>query len=319
MTILIIGGTGFIGSFLARELLLQTSEDLILFDYVLNHDRITDISSNPRISLYQGDVSKRSDMEVILSENKNISEIFHFGSLMPPLTESNLKDAFKVNIEGTFNVLEVAREYEVPKVIYSSSGAVYGPGVDLPVTEKTFRDPWTMYGVGKACSEVMGGFYTKRHNVQFTAIRFPALIGPGRTGKGMTMYSNNIIQYPAQNEKAICNVEEDVTIPIMYIKDASRFLVELSKRNDIPEQAYNIEGPWISAEKLAELVKTEIPEAEIEYQPDPELTFQLKSWEMMKGDDSLVREELGYSPKYTPKEFVKDFIKEVRSNPHFHI
>jgi nucleoside-diphosphate-sugar epimerase len=105
----------------------------------------------------------------------------------------------------------------------------------------------------------------------------------------------------------------------MYIKDASRFLVELSKRNDIPEQAYNIEGPWISAEKLAKLVKTEIPEAEIKYQPDPELTFQLKSWEMMKGDDSLVREELGYSPKYSPKEFVKDFIEEVRSNPHFHI
>ena len=319
MTILIIGGTGFIGSFLAREMITQTFEDLILFDFIINKDRIEDISSIPRISLHKGDVSKYSDLESILSDNDSINTIFHFGSLMPPMTEINLIDAFKINIEGTFNVLEVTRKYKVPKVIYSSSGAVYGPGVDLPITEKTYRDPWTMYGVGKTCSEVLGGFYTKRHNVQFIAIRFPALIGPGRTGKGMTMYANNIVQYPAQNERAICNVEEDVTIPMMYIKDASRFLVELSKRNDIPEQAYNIEGPWISAEKLAEMVKMEIPDAIIEYNPDPELTFQLKSWEMMKGDDSLVREDLGYSPKYTPEEFVKDFIKEVRSNPHFQI
>jgi nucleoside-diphosphate-sugar epimerase len=319
MSILVIGGTGFIGSFLTRELLASTSEKLILFDFLINKERISDFSSNPRVTLIQGDVSKRTDIESILTDNETISLIYHFSSLMPPLTEMNLSDAFRINIKGTFNVLEAARSFEVPKVIYSSSGAVYGPGVDLPVTEKTYRDPWTMYGAGKVCSEVLGGYYRKRQGIDFTSIRFPALLGPGRTGKGMTMFANNIIQYPAQNEKAICNVEEDVTIPMMYIKDASRFLVDLSKRNDFSEQAYNIEGPWISAEELASLVKLEIPDANIEYQPDPALTFQLKSWEMMKGDDSLVQYDLGYSPKFSPEEFVNDFIREVRTNKHFQI
>jgi len=141
---------------------------------------------------------------------------------MPPLTESELTDAFNINIQGTFNVLEYARLFNVSQVIYSSSGAIYGPGVELPVKEQSFRDPWTMYGVGKVCSEVLGSFYHRRKGVRFTSIRFPALIGPGRTGKGMTIFANNIIQYPAQGEKAICNVEEDIAVPLIYIKDSTK-------------------------------------------------------------------------------------------------
>jgi nucleoside-diphosphate-sugar epimerase len=319
LTILITGGTGFIGSFLARDLLKSTSEDLILFDYVLNNKRISDFASNSRITLVQGDVSNKEKVENIFTKFEPITCVFHFGSLMPPLTELELQNAFRVNIQGTFNILEAARLSKVQKVIYSSSGAVYGPGVDLLVTEKTFRDPWTMYGVGKVCSEVLGSYYSKRQDMNFTAIRFPALIGPGRTGKGMTIFANNIIQYPAQNEKAICNVESDVTIPMIYIKDASYFLTSLLERNYIPEQAYNIDGTWISAEELANIVKSEIPDAVIEYQADPELTIQLKSWEMMKGNDELVRTDLDYSPKYSPEEFVKDFINEVQSKDYFRI
>ncbi|MHA1213675.1 MAG: hypothetical protein ACTSPG_00080 [Candidatus Hodarchaeales archaeon] len=67
------------------------------------------------------------------------------------------------------------------------------------------------------------------------------------------------------------------------------------------------------------MVKNQIPNAEIEYEPDPVLSFQLKSWEMMKGDDSLIRKELGFKPLYGPEEFVIDFINEVKDKPYFRI
>jgi nucleoside-diphosphate-sugar epimerase len=238
---------------------------------------------------------------------------------MPPITEEKLESSFRINIQGTFNILECARQFSIPRVIYSSSGAVYGPGVDLPITEKSFRDPWTFYGVGKVCSEVLGTYYSRRQNINFTSLRFPALIGPGRTGKGMTIYSNNIIQYPAQGVKTICNVEPDVTIPILYIKDATLALKKILDSKDIPEFAYNLDGFWISAEDLAQFVQKEIPDASIEYEPDLQLSFQLKSWSMLKGDNNLIRKDLDFVPKYPPELFVKDFIQEVRVNPQFQI
>jgi threonine 3-dehydrogenase len=304
MTILITGGTGFIGSYLARELISSVTEDILLFDYYINGKRITDLIDNPKIHIIQGDITGWTDLVSLFKEH-NFSSIFHFGSLMPPYTEEELEKAFKINIQGTFNILELARLFNVSRVVYSSSAAIYGPGVDLPVTEKTIRDPWTMYGVGKALSEILGSYYSKRQNIEFVAFRFPALIGAGRKGEGMTMWANNIIQYPAQLEKATCNVEPDVTVPILYIKDATRLLASLLNLERVPE--------------LETLVKAEIPEAVINYDPDPMLTIQLKSWEMMRGDDSLIRKELGFQPIFTPTEFVSDFIREVREKSYFRI
>ncbi len=319
MTILITGGTGFIGSFLAKELLDTTSEDIMLYDFIINEKRMISFEKNPRIKVLRGDISKWPELHSQFEKLEEISTIYHFGSLMPPLTESELRDAFKINIQGTLNILECARLFNIPRVIYSSSGAIYGPGVDLPVTEHSYRDPWTMYGVGKVCSEVLGSFYHRRQGVNFTSIRFPALIGPGRTGQGMTIFANNIIQFPAQGEKAICNVEEDIAVPLIYIKDSTKFLASLHDREDIPEQAYNIDGVWVTAEDLASYVQQEIPDAIIEYEPDPELTFMLRSWSMMKGESEAIFKDLGYSPSYSPKELVKDFIAEVRTTPEYKI
>ncbi len=318
MVIIISGGTGFIGSFLAREFLNNTTETIILFDFILNKSRITDIISNSKINLIQGDVSNWADTVNLFKKFDDIRALYHFGSLMPPYTEEQLNKAFQINIMGTFNVLECAKLFQIPKIVYSSSGAIYGPGVDLPVTEKSYRDPWTFYGVGKVCSEVLGAYYHRRQGIKFVTIRFPALIGPGRIGKGMTMWANNIIQYPAQGERAICNVEPDVSVPMLYIKDVTKLLADIIDR-DLSETAFNLDGYWLKAKDLEKLVKNELPDAVIEYDPDPVLSFQLKSWEMMKGDDSQTRKLLEFSPKFNPETIVSDFIEDVKKNSHFQI
>ncbi len=316
MTTLITGGTGFTGSFLARHLIETTNEDLILFDYIINEKRIQDFKNNSRIEIIRGDLSSWSEIKRL--SNSSIDNIFHFGSLMPPFTETKIKTAFQVNIQGTFHILEYAHLFGVSNVFYASSAAVYSPGVDLPITENTYREPLTMYGVGKVCSEVMGVYYRRRKNINFVTLRFPALIGPGRSGVGMTIYANNIIQYPAQGMKAICNVDPDITIPMLYIKDAIKLLGSLLKQ-DITEPAYNFDGFWVSARELAHFVQKEIPNAVIEYEPDTELSFLLKFLSMMEGDDTLVRKDLEFRPEFTPEKFVEDLIFEVQRNPQYKI
>ncbi|MFX0015295.1 MAG: NAD-dependent epimerase/dehydratase family protein [Promethearchaeota archaeon] len=319
MTILITGGTGHLGSFLARHLLEITDERLILFDYIINQKRIRDIEKHPKIQIIQGDISCWSEVIPLFQSQSLIKTIYHFGSLMPPFTENKSQTAFRINIQGTFNILECAHLFGVSSVFYSSSAAIYSPGVDLPINEKTYREPLTMYGVGKVCSEVMGGYYHRRKNIAFLTLRFPAIIGPGRTGTGMTMYANNIIQYPAQGLPAVCNVEPDITIPILYVKDAVKLLGSLLERETISESAYNLDGYWISALNLAELVQNEIPDTIVKYEPDLELSYLLRFLSMMKGDGKLARKDLEFTPNYPPKEFVKDFIAEIRRNPHYQI
>ena len=319
MTILITGGTGFIGSFLAHHLIETTNEELILLDYIINEKRIQDLRNNPRVKIVQGDLSCWSELVPFFKHQHSINTVFHFGALMPPFTETKIESAFQINIQGTLNILECARIFGVSNVFYSSSIALYGPGVDLPITEKSYRDPWTFYGVCKVCSEVLGMFYYRRKNINFISLRFPALIGPGRIGAGMTMYANNIIQYPAQGMKAVCNVDPDVIIPILYVKDVINLLASLLEEQSVPDQIYNLDGYWLAAEDLANLVKEEIPEAVIEYDPDPELSFQLKSWSMLEGDDGLIRKDLNYQSIYPPKKFVKDFIDEVRGKLQYQI
>ncbi|MFX1283779.1 MAG: NAD-dependent epimerase/dehydratase family protein [Promethearchaeota archaeon] len=319
MTTLITGGTGFIGSFLARHLTETTNEELILYDYIINEKRIKDLKDNSRVLIIQGDLSNWSELKSCFDSHQPIENIFHFGSLMPPHTETKTEDAFRVNIQGTFNILECASLFSTSNVYYSSSAAIYSPGVDLPITEKTYREPLTMYGVGKVCSEVLGTFYHRRKNVNFVTLRLPALIGPGRTGAGMTIYANNIIQYPAQGLKGVCNVEPEITIPILYIKDVTQLLGSLLERKSISEQAYNLDGFWISAKELANLVQQEIPEAVIEYEPDDELSILLKFLSMMEGDDTLTRKDLNFKPVYSPEKLVKDFISEVQENPQYKV
>ncbi|UCG02523.1 MAG: NAD(P)-dependent oxidoreductase [Candidatus Heimdallarchaeota archaeon] len=319
MTTLITGGTGFTGSFLARHLTKTTNEDLILFDYIINEKRIHDLKDNSRVKIIQGNLSSWSEITKLSDSSQGIDNIFHFGSLMPPFTETSTETAFQVNIQGTFNILEFAHLSGASNVFYASSAAVYSPGVDLPITEKSYREPLTMYGVGKVCSEVMGVYYRRRKNINFLTLRFPAIIGPGRSGAGMTIYANNIIQFPAQGMKAICNVEPDITIPILYIKDVTRLLGSLLEHEDINEPAYNLDGFWVSAQELAHLVQKEIPEAVIEYEPDSELSILLRFLSMMEGDDALVRKDLEFNPIYTPEKLVKDFILEVQRNPNYKV
>lgn len=155
--------------------------------------------------------------------------------------------------------------------------------------------------------------------MNFISVRFPALIGPGRVGSGMTMYANNIIQYPSQNCQAVANVEPDVTVPMLYIKDATLLLTKLLEMEKFSEQAYNLDGFWISAEELASIVRKELPDAKITFEPDYQLSFQLKSWSLLKGDDSLVRKDLNFSPSFSQEMFVRDFIKEVQENDFYKI
>lgn len=158
MNVLITGGTGFIGSQLAR-FLLEKGDKVTLFDIEPNLGLIGNIKD--KVNVVRGDLGCLSDV-LSAAKNHNAELIYHTGALLSARSEKYPVSAFRANLVGTFNVLEVARLLEVGTVMFASSIATFGEGVSKPVPNEAPQKPMTMYGVTTVASERLGEYYCRR-------------------------------------------------------------------------------------------------------------------------------------------------------------
>ncbi|MCX8118955.1 MAG: NAD-dependent epimerase/dehydratase family protein [Desulfobacterota bacterium] len=315
MAKLITGGLGFIGVNLARAL-LKKGEKVVLFDVVTKTPLIHDIKEE--VKIVQGDLASWAEVMDVVKRNK-IDGIYHTGALLSASAEERPTTAYRVNAGGTFNVLEAAKLFDVERVIYLSTIATYGLGIPERVNEETIQMPISMYGVTKVFSERLGEYYHRKFGVDFRAVRFPSVIGPGRGPGGASAYSTLIIQEPALGRPYQCFVDEEARIPLLYIKDAVDSLITLYEADGkkLKRRVYNIAGFSPTARELAEEVKKHLPKALIDFKPVPELVEVVHSWPKYM-DETKAHEEWGWQTKYFLKETVKDFIEEVQAHPEIY-
>jgi len=310
MNILITGGTGFIGSHLAR-FLHQKGEKITLFDIEPNLSLIEDIKG--KVNVARGDLACLSDV-LSVTKNNSVELIYHVGALLSAKAEEYPIAAFRTNLVGTFNVLEAARLFEVKTVMFASSIATFGEGVSDPVSNEAPQKPTTMYGVTKVASERLGEYYYKRCGVDFRALRLPSVVGPGRGPGGASAYSTLMIEKPAREESYQVYVSENSKIPILYIKDALRAFMGLQTADEanLRRRVYNIGGISPTAGQIAGSVRRYIKNARLEFSPDKEMQKIVDSWPEVL-DETRAREEWGWTVKYNLDDMVENFIKEVRS------
>lgn len=308
---LITGGLGFIGVNLAHAL-IKKGEEVVLFDIVSSSPLIRDIKNE--VKIVQGNLASWAEVLEVVKQYQ-IDGIYHTGALLSASAEEKPITAYEVNAGGTFNVLEAARLFNVKRVIFTSTIASYGLGLDR-VNEDTLQMPISMYGVTKVFSERLGEYYHRKFGVDFRAVRLPSVIGPGRGAGGASAYSTLMISEPALKRPYQVAVEEDVIMPILYIKDCVDCLIRLYEVDNtrLKRRVYCIAGFSPTAKEIADEVKRVIPHADIQFKPDRELTEIVKSWPKYL-DESKASEEWGWKTKYFLKETVEDFIKEVQSHP----
>jgi len=310
MNILITGGTGFIGSQLAR-FLLEKGDKVTLFDIEPNLSLIGNIKD--KANVVRGDLACLSD--VLSAIKKHDAELIsHTGALLSARSEKYPVAAFRANLVGTFNVLEVARLLEVGTVMFASSIATFGEGVSNPVPNEAPQKPMTMYGVTKVASERLGEYYYRRFGVNFRALRLPSIVGLGRGSGGASAYSTLMIEKPARGESYQVYVSQDSKIPILYIKDALRAFMGLQEANEtkLRRRVYNIGGISPTAGEIAESVRIYVKNSGLKFSPDKTMQEIVDGWPEAL-DETRAREEWGWSLKYNLNEMVEDFIKEVRS------
>lgn len=309
MKILITGGTGFIGSHLAR-FLHQKREKIVLFDVNPRLSLVEDIKSE--VNVVRGDLSCLSDVLSAVKNNK-VEIIYHTGALVSATAEEYPITAFRTNLVGTFNVLEAAHLFDVKMVIFMSTIAAFGEGVSDPVPNEAAQRPTTIYGITKVAGERLGEYYHRRFKVNFRALRFPSIVGAGRGLGGASSYSSLMIEKPARGESYQVYVGQDSQIPILYVKDALRALICLQKADEakLKRRVYNIGGISPTAKQIAESVKRYIKNARLEFSPDKKMQEIVDSWPKSL-DETRAREEWGWIAKYSLDDMVEDFIKEIK-------
>lgn len=319
MSILITGGTGFVGSGIARRL-VGRGERVVLFDVAPRMERISDIKD--RVKLVHGDLKVWPEVMNVIKEN-NIEGIFHLGSLLSGAAEENPWTAYQVIVSGTMHVLEGARLFGVKRVVFSSTLATYGLGTGKVIDDQTLQRPFSIYGASKLFGEHLGRFYRRKFGLDFRCVRYCGVVGPGT--KTLPRYAEHLclmIENSALGKSYECIVHEEGAIPLMYFKDAIRAteMLYYAPPNQIKTVCYNLTGvsPTPTAKQLESTVKKFIPEANITFKPIPELVAFFKEFyqSMEMVDDSCSRLEWDWQPLFIDLEkMVEDFIQEVRMNP----
>lgn len=316
MRVLITGGTGFIGSELAR-LLLSRGDTVILFDVAPNLARVADMDGD--VVVVSGNLAYSSEVFNVVKNNQ-VERIFHLGSMLSVPSNANPWAAFQANVVGTMNILEAARLFEVPRVVFSSTVATYGIGTGSRVDDLTLQRPTTMYGSCKLYSECLGRFFRTRFGLDFRGVRFPSVVGPGARVKHVSQYYAWMIEYSALGKPFKCFVAEDTRGPAMYFKDAVHALDLVSQAafERIKTVNYNCAGiaPTPTAKELELAVKEAIPAASITYAPEDDIMEFYKTMHIEVFDDRAAREEWDWQPKYADlTTVIADFVSELREHP----
>ncbi|RLF96496.1 L-threonine 3-dehydrogenase [Thermococci archaeon] len=244
----------------------------------------------------------------------DIDTIYHMAAILSAVGEQKPQLAFNVNLIGLYNVLEVGREYKLERIMVPSSIAAFGPETPKDNTpNETILRPTTMYGVTKVAGELLGNYYFYKYGVDVRGVRFPGIISSKTLpGGGTTDYAVAIYYEAIKNKRYTCFVREDTVLPMMYMPDAIKALMDLADA-DISKLKhhcdFNVNAMSFSAGELAASIKKHIPEFICEYKPDYRQEIA-DSWPRSL-DDSAARDEWGWKPEYDLPAMTKDMLEKL--------
>ncbi len=307
MSILLTGGSGFIGIPLVKEL-VKRGHQVVVFDARPNlraFEEVLDV-----VKIIQGDVTVFNEVLNSMKDH-GVTDVFHLAAILSSACEESPALGFQINVQGTLNVLEAARAVGVKKFIFPSSIATYGGGVPLPVNEDSRQEPSSFYGATKVFCELWGLQYFRKFGLEFRSVRLPSIIGAGRTDGGASVYASLMIEKPVKGEEYTVYVDEETSIPILYIKDVATLLVSLYEASEVKSRIFNVGGITPKAREIALKVKEYVPGAKLRFEPNPTVVAMVRKWP--QADSSKIERELGWSVSHDLDFLVRDFVQEVRS------
>jgi UDP-glucose 4-epimerase len=319
MAIMITGGTGFLGSYLTRHLVLEkgiSGKDLILFDRYPNLDRIADVRD--RVIAITGDVTEPTELAAAMKTHA-VDQVFHLAAILGDPTPTQVVSYMKVMCDGTLNVFETARLMGVKRVVYASSVAVYGRasfrgkkrGDELD--EDDPPSPGSFYGMCKLYAENLAALYSRRFGLETVGLRPTSVFGLGRGARGS--YASGLlppqdVHYMVLPELAALGrpVEmppDDTESDWIYAADAAAAWCCAMSAAKPARLVYNLAAERRRMSEVTAHLRKLLPEAQIG-------VSEKKVWTTPNMKCDNLRTDLNFTPRYTMETGLTHYLNVVR-------
>ena len=309
--ILVIGSTGQIGSELTRELRKKYGNEHVVAGYIKG--------AEPKGELKDGGPSAvadvtNGDMLLDVVKKYHIDTIYNLAALLSVVAESKPRLAWKIGIDGLFNILEIARLEHCAVFTPSSIGSF---GLETPhdmTPQDTIQRPRTIYGISKVTTELLSDYYYYKYGVDTRSVRFPGIISYlTLPGGGTTDYAVDIFYAAVRKEKFVCPIQQGTFMDMMYMPDALHAAISLMEADPtrlIHRNGFNVASMSFDPQIIFEEIKKLCPDFEMEYDVDPMKQAIADSWPN-RLDDSAARAEWDWQPKYDISSMTKDMLEQL--------
>lgn len=319
-TVLITGGSGFIGAYTTAEL-VRAGHRVVAFDAappVWGAAALLDSLPEPP-TFVRGDVADVTELQHAIREH-DATRIFHAAAIYdPPISMTHPAPCYRVNVGGTINVLEAARSSGIERVVTASSIAVYAARQYEPIDEAhpiatpADGNPLGPYGASKAAAELIGMTYCSTGLVDFIGLRYSGVYG---FGMRYPMYVRPFVEHTVDGEPVAFETGGDMPRDYTYVVDVARATVAalFAPTAQLRQRVFNVAtGRLTRASELAQVVRQVLPEARIEIGPG--LTDYEQSDARMRGTLAVdaAREQLGWEPAHDLAAGITDYAERYRA------
>lgn len=307
MPILVTGGTGLIGAQVVADL-RDAGEHVVVM--VRTPPAAAERAAWGAVDWHQGDIRDPAQVGAVF-DGYAIDRVIHLAAFLQYDCETEPDDAVAVNVNGTLNLLRAARQAGVRRFVFGSSIAVYGNGAvvfsedTLPVT------PVKLYGQTKLMGETLGERYRTLHGLDFVAVRYGGVFGPGGLvkNKGMSALRHELKQTLWGKPADITGASGEECFQYTYVKDAAAATIEAMRRPTLGYAVYNVAGPlsnYISLKQFYEAIRSVAPNAGT-------ATFSGESESGLRVDIGRMQSDLDIVPRYTVADGLRDELAQSRS------
>ena len=253
--VLVTGGAGLIGSHIVDRLLTESPAEIVVLDNFVRgrHDNIANAVESGRVTVVEGDIRDRA---LVADAMKGIDVVFHQAAIRITQCAEEPALAMDVLVNGTFIVLDVARQAGVRKVVAASSASVYGLADRFPTDEQ--HHPYnnrTLYGAAKAFNEGLMRSFNEQYGLEYVALRYFNVYGPRMDMHGA--YTEVFIRWMENIEAGrppMIFGDGTQTMDFIYADDIARANI-LAARAPVSDAVYNIaSGTEFSLNECAELL-----------------------------------------------------------------
>ena len=282
--ILIFGGCGFLGSWIAKSLLKKNLK-ITIFDLRIKTELLKNLIGDEfnNIDFIEGDIT---DFEGVLKATKDMDYILNLAGLMTPDCSSNPSLGAEVNVKGSINVFEAIKQNNIKFLIYTSSGGVYGN------EDKYNPFPETHYGAFKLAVEGIARAYFNESLISSVGLRPFVIYGPGREIGGTAGVT---LACKAAKQNLKYTVGFSGKAGFVYVEDVTNLVERLIDKSPVGALTINVNGITASVEDFLSIIKKNIPDAKVTLNGKPISVVE----EILGGEPSKIFKDF----KYTSLEY----------------